>query len=214
MNVFNSLDRGGNAAGGSITLVVGGVRSGKSRFAEQLAGQLKGDDVLYVATAQSLDGEMTRRIEHHRRTRNAAWQTVESPLNIGRAIADVRDLPSLVLVDCLTLLVSNVMCDEQRHDAAVDDWESRVSAEVDELIEVARQRRIDLVIVSGEVGAGVVPEHAAGRLFRDLLGLANQRIAASADATYWMVAGLAINATKIASSVQDAAAGLQRSDVL
>lgn len=193
---------------GTITLVLGGVRSGKSRFAQELATTLGGDDVLFVATAESRDDEMTRRIDHHRRSRSAEWQTLEHPLGPGAAIAEVSNLPSVVLVDCLTLLVSNVMCHCEPTDDGVSQdpgiLEARVLSEVDALIDVAAKQNTHLLIVSGEVGSGIVPDHAMGRMFRDLLGLANQRIAASATATYWMLAGLAINATAIASTTDQA----------
>lgn len=198
---------------GTITLVLGGVRSGKSRFAQDLAAQLGGDDVLFVATAESRDDEMDQRIQHHRKSRPATWQTLEQPLRTGRTIAAANPLPAVVLVDCLTLLVSNVMCRNESED--IDDFkqnfadlETCVLHEVDALIEVAAKHSTHLLIVSGEVGSGVVPEHKMGRMFRDLLGFANQRIAASATVTYWMLAGLAINATDIAINVERAASGL------
>jgi adenosylcobinamide kinase/adenosylcobinamide-phosphate guanylyltransferase len=194
----------------SLTLVLGGVRSGKSRFAQDLAARLGGNDVLFVATAEPGDGEMKRRIDHHRQSRPSVWQTLERPLGTGRAIAETRELPRVVLVDCLTLLVSNLMCDGDFTANDEDTLETRVLTEVDALINVAANHPTSLLIVSGEVGSGVVPEHAMGRAFRDLLGLANQRIAASATATYWMIAGLAINATAIASTLEQAAETIER----
>lgn len=197
---------------GSITLVLGGVRSGKSRFAQDLATRLGGDDVLFVATAEAGDGEMARRIDHHRKARPSAWKTLECPLGTGQAIAETKILPRVVLIDCLTLLVSNVICDGHDDAGGMDANESRVFAEVDALIDLSvNYPATNFVVVSGEVGSGIVPEHALGRLFRDLLGLANQRLAASATATYWMVAGLAINATTIASTIEDAAEKLEGS---
>ncbi|WP_417749970.1 bifunctional adenosylcobinamide kinase/adenosylcobinamide-phosphate guanylyltransferase [Rosistilla oblonga] len=196
---------------GSVTLVLGGVRSGKSRFAQDLAAQIGGDDVLFVATAQAsfqdqpADEEMTRRIDHHRRSRPSAWSTLEQPRDVGQAILQTSHLAIVVLVDCLTLLVSNVICDGDHSKSGLHDLEARVIAEVDALIQVAAKRPTHLIIVSGEVGCGIVPEHPLGRTFRDLLGLANQRLAASDATTYWMVAGLAINATAIASSTEQAA---------
>lgn len=214
MNTFktNSLNTNADERSthtGSLTLVLGGVRSGKSRFAQDLATQLGGDNVLFVATAESRDGEMARRINHHRQFRPSTWQTLEQPFQTARAIAEFIDLPTVVLVDCLTLLVSNIMCAD---DTAPDNRDafdeeaiqSRVLTEVDALIDVATSRATNLIIVSGEVGSGVVPDHPLGRMFRDLLGMANRRIAQSAAATYWMLAGLAINANAIASTVDQA----------
>jgi len=190
---------------GTITLVLGGVRSGKSRFAQDLAAQVGGDDVLFVATAETRDNEMLHRVEHHRRNRPAKWQTLEQPLGPGVAIAQQHALPSVVLIDCLTLLVSNILCCENSSAKGIDELLRLVDTEVDALIEVATERSVHLIIVSGEVGMGVVPEHPMGRMFRDLLGWANQRVAQSAKTTYLMVAGLPIDATKLASSIEQAA---------
>ncbi|MCO8121055.1 bifunctional adenosylcobinamide kinase/adenosylcobinamide-phosphate guanylyltransferase [Stieleria sp. TO1_6] len=195
---------------GALTLVLGGVRSGKSRFAQDLAAKLAGDDVLFVATAESHDGEMQHRIEHHQRSRPSTWKTLEQPLETAIAIAqwinESKHEPGVVIIDCLTLLVSNLLCRPESESLSMDVLESQVLEESDALIHLANCFETDVVIVSGEVGSGVVPEHPLGRRFRDLLGLANQRLAASADATYWMVAGLAINATTLATSVAEAAA--------
>lgn len=190
---------------GTITLVLGGVRSGKSRFAQDLAARVGGDDVLFVATAETRDDEMLQRVQHHRRTRPATWQTLERPLGTGAAIANYPALSGVVLIDCLTLLVSNLLCSDESQSKDIDELLKSVRAEIDAIIAVAVERPVHLIIVSGEVGLGVVPEHAMGRVFRDLLGWANQRVARSAKTTYWMVAGLAIDATKIASSIDEAA---------
>lgn len=190
---------------GTITLVLGGVRSGKSRFAQDLAVQVGGEEVLFVATAETRDEEMLHRVEHHRRNRPSKWQTLEQPLGPGFAIAQQHALPRVVLIDCLTLLVSNILCGEDTSSTRIDDLLRLVDTEVDALIAVSTERSVHLIIVSGEVGLGVVPEHPMGRMFRDLLGWANQRVAKSATTTYLMVAGLAIDATKIASSIQQAA---------
>ncbi|QEG38214.1 bifunctional adenosylcobinamide kinase/adenosylcobinamide-phosphate guanylyltransferase [Roseimaritima ulvae] len=207
----------GNAAAatsneGSLTLVLGGVRSGKSAFAQSLAARLGGERVLFVATAQPHDDEMQRRIDHHRRSRSAAWQTLEQSLHVGQGIANYLSeensqaaTPPVILLDCLTLLVSNVMCDDEQNCQDADELERRVRSEVDALIEVATNHPTHLIIVSGEVGSGVVPEHAMGRLFRDLLGMGNQQLAAVATSTYLMVAGLAIDATRLSTSVEQAA---------
>ncbi len=193
---------------GTITLVLGGVRSGKSRFAQDLAARVGGDQVLFVATAETRDDEMIERVEHHRQSRPESWETLERPLGTGMAITDQQVLPRVVLVDCLTLLVSNVLCAKASHSKALPDQLKSVESEVDALIAVASERHVHLIIVSGEVGLGVVPEHALGRTFRDLLGWANQRVAKCATTTYWMVAGLPIDATQLHSSIDTAAAKL------
>ncbi len=182
-----------------MQLVLGGVRSGKSRFAQQLAAELGGDDVLFVATAAAHDDEMQQRIAHHRQSRPANWQTLECPQQVANSI---ENPPPVVLLDCLTLLVSNLLCDNPDHFEAV---QAAVDEEVDALISFPDAHDVHLIIVSGEVGAGVVPEHKMGRQFRDLLGFANQQLAKAANATYWMVAGLPVNATKLACSVAGAA---------
>jgi len=189
---------------GTITLVLGGVRSGKSRFAQDLAAQVGGDEVLFVATAETRDDEMLHRVEHHRRNRPEKWQTLEQPLGTGFAIIQQHPLPKVVLIDCLTLLVSNILCCEDSRSKGIDDLLRLVDTEVDALIALATERSVHLIIVSGEVGLGVVPEHPMGRMFRDLLGWANQRVAKCAITTYWMVAGLPIDASKIASSIDQA----------
>ena len=197
---------------GTLTLILGGVRSGKSRFGQELSHQLGGDNVLFVATAESRDVEMARRIEKHRQSRPIAWQTLERPLKTGSAIAADDALQPVVLVDCLTLLVSNVLLANESEINSLDGIaaiENRMQAEVDDLIRVAENHETHLIVVSGEVGMGLVPETVLGRLFRDMLGWSNQRIAARATSTYFMVAGLPINASSLACSVQTAAQELR-----
>ncbi|MCR9115969.1 MAG: bifunctional adenosylcobinamide kinase/adenosylcobinamide-phosphate guanylyltransferase [bacterium] len=188
----------------SLTLVVGGARSGKSRFAQQLATELGGDEVLFVATAQALDAEMKSRISHHQSSRPSTWRTLESPLQVGDAVKQLGVSPTVVLIDCLTLLVSNIVCSGDAT-CDFDDLIHCITYEVDQLIELAQKLPRHVIIVSGEVGAGLVPTSELGRNFRDLLGWANQRLASHADATYFMVAGLPINATSLACSVGEAA---------
>lgn len=208
-----SDDRAATPAKGSLTLVLGGVRSGKSDFAQSLAVRLGGERVLFVATAEPHDGEMVRRIDHHRRCRPASWNTLEQPRAVGQTISDVLAdsnarpdaSPRVILLDCLTLLVSNVMCADNNWNKHADELEHRIRCEVDALIQVVTKHPAHLIIVSGEVGSGVVPDHAMGRMFRDLLGIANQQLAAAATSTYLMVAGLAIDATRLSTSVEQAA---------
>ncbi len=193
---------------GTLTLILGGVRSGKSRFGQELAHQLGGDNVLFVATAESRDAEMARRIDTHRQSRSIAWQTLERPLRTGIGIAAFEAIQPVVLVDCLTLLVSNVLLENESESNSLNGIaviENRMHAEVDDLIRVAENNETHLIVVSGEVGMGLVPDTALGRLFRDMLGWSNQRIAARATSTYFMVAGLPINASSLACSVQTAA---------
>ncbi len=193
---------------GTLTLILGGVRSGKSRFGQELAHQLGNDDVLFVATAESRDEEMARRIDKHRQSRPDTWRTFEQPLRTGKAIQVFELLPKVVLVDCLTLLVSNVLLENESDldtPEGIAAIENRMHAEVEDLIAVAKNHEIHLIVVSGEVGMGLVPENALGRLFRDMLGWSNQQLSANATSTYLMVAGLAIKVSSLGYSVQQAA---------
>lgn len=202
-----------DATRGSLTLIVGGVRSGKSNFAQSLATRLGSDDVLFVATAEARDGEMHRRIQLHRDARPSAWTTAEIPQDVGVSLAKLfadqiqngKSIPKVILLDCLTLLISNEMCSSETACDDVDLLEAKVRREVQDIIKITKKFDSHVVIVSGEVGSGVVPEHAMGRLFRDLLGMANQQFSAVATSTYLMISGLAIEASAIASSVDQAA---------
>jgi adenosyl cobinamide kinase/adenosyl cobinamide phosphate guanylyltransferase len=172
-----------------LILVTGGARAGKSTFAEQLAYQLGGDrDVCFVATAEPGDDEMRARIAAHRAARPAGWRTLEVPRHLGSALDGLARDPGVrvALVDCLTLLVSNVLLAQP--DAA-DPWPA-VEAEVNALMQFAARSAVTTVIVSNEVGLGIVPEHRLARVYRDLLGRANQRLAAAATEVYFVVAGI------------------------
>lgn len=192
---------------GRLILVLGGVRSGKSHFAQELAKELAGDQVLFVATAEARDGEMSRRIDLHRQSRPQAWRTLERTLQVGATLANEEALPPVVLLDCLTLLVSNVLLQEN---CDLEQIEQDLHAEMKALVELVRKQRTCLIVVSGEVGMGVVPESSLGRRFRDLLGFANQALATEAQAAYFMIAGQAVNVTKLSSSVQDVASEIGR----
>lgn len=189
----------------NIVLVLGGVRSGKSRFGQDLAHELGGNDLLFVATAESRDDEMALRIQRHQQDRPATWTTLEQPLGVGDAIAAMTNAPAVILLDCLTLLVSNILL---KHHDDFSAAEAGVRAEVASLVAAVQHHSATLVVVSGEVGMGVVPESSLGRQFRDLLGWANQALARHASATYLMVAGLAVNVTQIASTVEQAASSV------
>jgi adenosyl cobinamide kinase/adenosyl cobinamide phosphate guanylyltransferase len=159
-----------------LTLVLGGARSGKSRYAESLIAALP-PPWLYMATAEAGDAEMTARIEAHRARRGPQWQTIEAPRGLAAALQRSGDRP--VLVDCLTLWLSNLML------AGVD-----IEAETAHLERALAAATAPVVLVANEVGYGIVPEHPLGRKFRDLQGLLNQRIAGRADRVVLVVAGL------------------------
>jgi len=173
----------------TLTLILGGARSGKSAHAQQLARERGGDDVLFVATAQALDDEMTARIESHRRERPAGWRTLEAPRHTGQAIARAEPI-AVVLVDCLTLLVSNAVLAQAPESASAAEAEAAALAEVKELLAAYQSGTASWIVISNEVGLGLVPPYPVGRTYRDALGRANQRLAARADEVVLMVAGI------------------------
>lgn len=156
--------------------MLGGARSGKSRYAESLVTALP-PPWLYVATAEAGDSEMVARVAAHQARRGPSWTTIETPRNVAETLGTHADTPTLV--DCLTLWLSNVML----ADADVD-------AEIEQLDEALARATAPIVLVANEVGFGIVPDSALGRRFRDLQGLLNQRIAARADRVVLVVAGL------------------------
>ncbi|MBI2863594.1 MAG: bifunctional adenosylcobinamide kinase/adenosylcobinamide-phosphate guanylyltransferase [Chloroflexi bacterium] len=184
-----------------LILVTGGARSGKSVLAEGLAKTL-GRRVLYVATAAALDEEMRERIAEHRRRRPVEWQTVETNVDVGANLAKKVAGVEVVLVDCLAVLVSNLMMGEGReiNEEQLDEpaLEKAVRREIDAILSLARSSPASFVVVSNEVGLGLVPAYRSGRLYRDLLGRANQMVAAEADEVYLVVAGIAVDVKRLA----------------
>jgi adenosylcobinamide kinase/adenosylcobinamide-phosphate guanylyltransferase len=162
----------------ALTLILGGARSGKSRHAEALVTALP-PPWHYVATAQAYDEEMRERIALHRERRGEGWQTHEAPIELPECLAQLGVAAAPILVDCLTLWLTNVMLGE--HD---------VTAAIAALEAALRRRDAPTVLVSNEVGLGIVPENALGRAFRDEAGRLNQRIAALAGHVVFMIAGL------------------------
>lgn len=180
--------------GRRLILILGGARSGKSSLAEALAERLApAGDALYVATAEAGDEEMRARIAAHRGRRPAAWRTLEEPLRLGPAIAASASDARVVLVDCVTLWVTNLMLA-----AGGDAEETRLEVEghvldaVEALLAAHAAGSATYLLVSNEVGLGLVPPYPLGRAYRDLLGKVNQRLAAAADAVYFTVAGLPV----------------------
>ena len=173
---------------GRLILLLGGARSGKSRYAETWA-QEHGRRVLFVATAQAFDDEMRQRIARHRADRPASWTTIEAPRQTGAAIRSALTNQDTVLVDCITLLASNVLL-ALPEDATQDEANRAILAEIDALLAVRASSSATWLVVSNEVGMGVVPPTRLGRFYRDALGYANQRLAQSADEVVLLVAGL------------------------
>jgi adenosylcobinamide kinase/adenosylcobinamide-phosphate guanylyltransferase len=175
----------------TCTLVFGGARSGKSAYAERLAAD-SGLAVTYIATARAGDGEMAARISEHRAQRPSAWTTVEEPLALGDAIARARSRERLVLVDCLTLWLSNLMFDEGAAypDVGAIALPQRFHDERAKLLAVLAEPGGDVVLVSNEVGMGIVPWGAVSRSFADEAGRLNQAVAAVCDRAVLIAAGL------------------------
>jgi adenosylcobinamide kinase/adenosylcobinamide-phosphate guanylyltransferase len=165
----------------SVTLVLGGVRSGKSHWAQDLAE--RSTRVAFVATAQAYDPEMQEKIRRHQEDRPSHWQTFEEPLELASVINQHAGEFDVMLVDCLTFFVSNLL-------DAIETDPSSMERRIHGLLEALRSAQTSVVLVSNEVGSGVVPEYPSGRIFRDALGELNQRVAAIADNVVLMVAGL------------------------
>jgi adenosylcobinamide kinase / adenosylcobinamide-phosphate guanylyltransferase len=193
----------GQASRGRITLVLGGARSGKSAFAQQLAEQAL-PPVLFVATAAASDEEMRARIAAHQAARPPAWRLLEAQRCVAEAARGALGDAHTILVDCLSLLVSNlVLADEPgagETSTVGPEIEAAAQAEVRDLVTLARERDAALIVVSNEVGMSIVPPSPLGRAFRDALGRANQELAAAADAVYLVVAGIPIDVKTVAAS--------------
>jgi adenosylcobinamide kinase/adenosylcobinamide-phosphate guanylyltransferase len=168
--------------GNRVILIIGGVRSGKSRYAQKLAERSK--RVTFVATAERRDDEeMREKIERHRAERPSNWTTLEEPLSLAQCVLSAEAASDVVLIDCLTLFASNLL------EAHGDNLEA-ARRQVDDLCAAIKSPSCTVILVSNEVGSGVVPAYALGRRFRDLVGEINQRVAAVADTVLFMVAGL------------------------
>jgi adenosylcobinamide kinase/adenosylcobinamide-phosphate guanylyltransferase len=174
-----------------LILILGGARSGKSTFAERLAAG-RGERITYLATGTACDEEMAERIARHRAERSPAWRTVECPLGPAAALRAHAPDTDCFLLDCATLLVSNLLVAED------SKGEEDVRRALDALLAEYREAGTDLIIVSNEVGLGLVPEYPLGRLYRDVLGRFNQQVATAADAVYFLVAGLPLELKSLA----------------
>lgn len=190
----------------TVTLILGGARSGKSAWAEQLASQ-SDQDVVFLATATPGDAEMARRIAAHRVVRPPTWRTIESPIELGSAVREHAHPGDLVLIDCLTLWVSNVVLARIGTSGDPDamsgqEWqaiEANLRAGAEGLIDTARSIDVSLILVSNEVGMGIVPAYPLGRHYRDLLGQVNRAVASQADSVILMIAGLPVDLRRLAT---------------
>ena len=165
-----------------MIFVTGGARSGKSHFAQNLAHSIKGRKV-FIATAEPLDQEMQERIATHRRERPPGWDTVEEPRHLGKTVQECAATYDILLIDCLTLWISNLL--------TINSLEEPVIArEVHELVDSFRTERSTVIVVSNELGMGIVPADSMTRLYRDIVGKANQAIASAADQVFLVVSGI------------------------
>ena len=196
-----------------LILVTGGARSGKSAFAEEYAkAAAPGGKVAYIATAQVWDEEMKFRVRKHKERRPASWQTFEAPTEemVLAALKKAGKSHEVILFDCLTIYLSNFLCscteDELQNEALlyerVKDMSERIIAALSKM-----SKTCALIMVTNEVGTGIVPENHLARVYRDLAGLMNQRLADAADAVYLSVCGQAVNLKKLAVTAPEAARG-------
>ena len=184
-----------------LILILGGARSGKSTFAEQLARRSE-RSVAFIATATAGDDDMQARIQRHQAARPQGWYTIEEPLDLARAVQAAAEVADVLLLDCITLWVSNWLFAQ----GGIDDEEvvseryyAGALAQIDALLEAFSllDGQKTLVVVTNEVGLGIVPAYALGRIYRDVLGLVNQRLATASERVYLMVAGLGVDIKRL-----------------
>jgi len=165
-------------------LIIGGCRSGKSRYALELAAQVDVTNRTFVATLVPGDIEMKERVRRHQKERDQTWNTVEAEFRLPEAIRDHSYEGNIIVVDCLTLWLSNLLLES-------DDLQ-RIEGQIHALIQSLETAQCPVFLVSNEVGTGIVPENPLARMFRDMAGFANQKVAACADRVVWMVAGIPV----------------------
>ena len=185
---------------GKLTLLLGGARSGKSSLAQELA-EKRAEQVLYIATAEPLDQEMEQRIRVHQSERPAHWQTYEIPTNLAEKLTALPITAEVVILDCLTMLINNIL---MHHMGDIDnpDEDKIVSAgyaEVADLLAYIKTSPADWLVVSNEVGMGLVPPYPIGRVYRDLLGALNKQVANQADEVLLLVAGIPMKLTPLST---------------
>ena len=183
-----------------IILITGGARSGKSTFAEKLAASLTEGKKAYIATAQIFDEEMANRVKIHQSRRDDTWVTFESPFEAERAIEDADKTADVLLFDCMTIYISNFLCAYESLDD-LDNINIELKNLVNKLLDAAKKISGTIIIVTNEVGCGIVPENKLARVFRDCAGIANQMVAAAADDVYLTVCGLSVNLKKLSIDV-------------
>jgi adenosylcobinamide kinase / adenosylcobinamide-phosphate guanylyltransferase len=177
---------------GKLTFILGGARSGKSSHAQRLASKA-GKTVTFIATAQALDEDMAARIKKHQQDRPQQWITREIQKDIAQSLKLDPIKTDVILFDCITLLTNNLFMQYVTEDRVDEDQALRaMQKEIDALISHLREHKQDWIVISNEVGLGIVPAYQMGRAYRDILGWANQRLAREADEVFWMVAGIPV----------------------
>ncbi|MBM7623602.1 bifunctional adenosylcobinamide kinase/adenosylcobinamide-phosphate guanylyltransferase [Sporohalobacter salinus] len=179
-------------------LILGGARSGKSSFAEDIAYTLGKKDVTYIATAEPYDEEMAKRIKHHRQQRPDSWATVEESKDVAEKIIELADETEVILLDCLTVLVSNLLLQgeeldrEDYHFSERERKSQETLAELEELATAIEEAGTNIIVVSNEIGQGLVPPYPLSRVYRDTVGRANQLLAKAVKKVYITYAGLPV----------------------
>jgi len=185
-----------------LTLILGGARSGKSSFAEKIAQKKGGNEVSYVATAEARDEEMKKRIKKHKNMRNSNWQTIEEPLFLGEVLSSLSP-GKVVLVDCITIFITNHIFLNENKNEKIDysSKEEKIIEEIEKIIEQSKNK--DVILVSNEIGMGVVPSNKLGREFRDIAGRVNQFLAQEAAEVYLTIAGIPVELKELRSKIKD-----------
>ncbi len=167
-----------------VIFVIGGCRSGKSQHALQAAEKLPGNRKIYIATCVPEDDEMKQRVAKHQKERSRSWATVEEPIDLPAAISGRSQDADVILVDCLTLWMSNLLMETND--------EEKLAETVSQLTDTLKKATCPIVLVSNEIGTGIVPENKLARQYRPIIGLANQAVAKTAGKVIWMVAGIPV----------------------
>jgi len=166
------------------TFIIGGCRSGKSRYALELTEKISGSKRIFIATCMPLDDEMKERINRHKKERDKSWTTIEAPVELSVAINENSREGDVILVDCLTLWINNLLMETEDPDI--------IHQRIHELILAIKEAKCPIILVSNEVGTGIVPENKLARQFRDLAGFTNQKVAECVESVIWMVAGIPV----------------------
>ncbi len=194
---------------GKLIFITGGARSGKSTFAEKLAGQQPVEqqreaqqstllqNVLYIATAVPFDDEMELRIQKHKERRPAKWETVEAYRDLDKVIEMNIDGKSAVLLDCITVMITNLMVErnldwDRMRTEELYNIETEIDSEIKKFIDTTKNKEALFIVVSNEIGMGLVPEYAMSRVFRDIAGRINQKLAEAADEVFFCVSGIPV----------------------